>query len=102
MVDANITFTAVATPSDNTVNTVTSLTIEEKNSSDGWDVIATSTTADAETGVITLNYVYAPQTEGEHIFRAHAVIDGNDQYSTDEVRKGGDGSELVITARPYT
>ncbi len=112
-VDSPITLTAVATPSPSGTDLVTSLIIEQETSPNVWETVTaapayagsdvTGATKDPTTKAVTLTWQYIPAAAGTFNFRAHAVIDGNDQYSTDATNIGGSGSSLEIIAsiRPF-
>ena len=106
-VDEGITLTATATPSPSGTDRVTRLVIEQETSTNVWEEVGTAYTGtdvagvaekDATTKAVTVTYEFTPAAEGTYNFRAYAVVDGTDQYSTDEKTAGGDGSTLAITA----
>lgn len=110
-VDTPITLTATATPSPSGSDLVTSLVIEQETSTDVWEVVSTApayagfdvtgATKDATTKAVTVTWLFTPNAAGTYNFRAHAVIDDADQYSTDASSVGGDGSALAITASVF-
>ena len=105
-VDTPVTLTAKATPDNKDENTVTYLVIEQETSTGVWEHVGTAyngtnvteASKDAETGVVTVTYSFTPIGAGTYNFRAHAVIDDADQYSSDDASLGGQGSVLAITA----
>ena len=111
-VDSPVTLTATATPSPSGSDLVTRLYIQQETSEDVWETVAeapayegadvTGATKDATTKAVTVTWQFTPDAAGTYNFRAHAVIDDADQYSTDASSVGGDGSALTITANVYT
>ncbi len=105
-VDDPVTLTATATPDNKEVNNVTYLVIEQETSTGVWEEVSpvyngtnvTGASKDAETGVVTVTYLFTPIGAGTYNFRAHAVINDADQYSSDNASLGGQGSVLAITA----
>lgn len=98
-VDEAITLTATATPSPSGTDRVSSLVIEQEVNGE-WTAVTTAETAtkDATTKAVTVTYEFTPAAEGTFNFRAHAVVDGADQYSTDTEGQGGEGDVVAITA----
>ena len=109
-VDDPVTLTATATPDNKEANNVTYLVIEQETSTGVWTPVSavydnadvTNATKNASTGVVTVTYTFTPDAAGTYNFRAHAVIDDVNQYSTDASSVGGDGSALAITATVET
>lgn len=105
-VDTPVTLTAKATPDNKEVNNVTYLVIEQETSKGVWEHVGTAyngtnvtgASKDDATGVVTVTYLFTPIGAGIYNFRAHAVIDDADQYSSDNASLGGQGSVLAITA----
>lgn len=105
-VDEAITLTATATPSPSGTDRVSSLVIEQEVEG-VWTPVGTAYAGsdvagvaekDATTKTVTVTYEFTPVAEGTFNFRAHAVVDGEDQYSTAETTAGGDGDVVAITA----
>lgn len=98
-VDEAITLTATATPSPSGTDRVSSLVIEQEVNGE-WTAVTTAeaATKDETTKAVTVTYAFTPAAEGTFNFRAHAVVDGEDQYSTAETTAGGDGDVVEIIA----
>jgi len=108
-VDNAVTLTATVTPDDKDRNVISSLAIEQQVNG-VWIEVGTvytgsnveGATKDDETGIVTVTYSFTPAAEGTYNFRAHAFVDGEDQYSTAEAAAGGDGDvvEIIATVKP--
>ena len=105
-VDEAITLTATATPSPSGTDRVSSLVIEQEVEG-VWTPVGTAYAGsdvagvaekDATTKTVTVTYEFTPAAEGTFNFRAHAVVDGEDQYSTAEASAGGDGDVVEVIA----
>ncbi|MBQ6681668.1 MAG: hypothetical protein IJM78_05510 [Prevotella sp.] len=105
-VDEAITLTATAMPSPPGTDRVSSLVIEQEVEG-VWTPVGTAYAGsdvagvaekDATTKTVTVTYDFTPTAEGTFNFRAHAVVDNEDQYSTAETTAGGDGDVVEIIA----
>jgi len=108
-VDNTVTLTAIVTPDNKDRNTISNLAIEQQVNGE-WSQVGTAyagsnvegATKNDETGIVTVTYAFTPVAEGTFNFRAHAVVDGVDQYSTAEATAGGDGDivSIIATVKP--
>ena len=104
-VDYAVTLTATVTPDNKDRNTISNLAIEQQVNGE-WSQVGTAyagsnvegASKNDETGIVTVTYEFTPAAEGTFNFRAHAVVDGEDQYSTAETTAGGDGDVVEIIA----
>lgn len=104
-VDNTVTLTATVTPDNKDRNIISNLAIEQQVNGE-WSQVGTAyagsnvegATKNDETGIVTVTYEFTPVAEGTFNFRAHAVVDGEDQYSTDTEGQGGDGDVVEIIA----
>ena len=97
--DHPITLKATATPSPSGSDKVSSLVIQQEVNGE-WTSVTTAEAAikDETTKAVTTTYTFTPNAVGTYNFRAYAVIDNADQYSSDIASAGGDGSVLAINA----
>ena len=104
-VDQAMTLTATATPTPSGTDRVSSLVIQQEVNGE-WTAVTTAeaATKDETTKAVTVTYSFTPAAEGTFNFRAYAVVDGEDQYSTAEASAGGDGDvvEVIATVKQLT
>ena len=110
-VDNTVTLTAIVTPDNKDRNIISNLAIEQQVNGE-WSQVGTAyagsnvegASKNDETGIVTVTYEFTPAAEGTYNFRAHALVDGEAQYSTDAMTAGGDGDavEIIATVKPLT